>query len=161
VCLLVGIGDPRTGIRAAPPVDRTGEGACLGDVEVAAFRRLVTQRQIGFASREVCRLSRLDQFQGDAGRKRRRCRSRQAASQKPSGTLAGRYPHRTAQHRRGRRRHLHRPRRRGPGTQAFLQSHSASSSRVRQCERSRPHAACWQKCRISQAAAGPGGVSVR
>ena len=59
VCLLVGIGDPRIGFRAATPVDRTGEGACLGDVEVAAVRRLVAQRHIGFASREICRLSRL------------------------------------------------------------------------------------------------------
>jgi len=100
--LLVGIGDPCSSIRAATPVDRTGESACLEDVEVAAFRRLVTQRHVGFASREVFRLSRIDQFQGDAGRKRRRGRFRQAASEKPGGTLAGRYPHRTAQHRRGR-----------------------------------------------------------
>src|ERR1700738_2710836 len=60
VCLLVGIGHPRIGIGAATSVDRTGEGACLGDVEVAAFRRVVPQRHIGFAPREVCRLSRLD-----------------------------------------------------------------------------------------------------
>ena len=48
-------------------------------------------------------MSLIDQFQGDAGRKRRRGRFRQAASEKPGGALAGRYPHRTAQHRRSRR----------------------------------------------------------
>jgi hypothetical protein len=63
----------------------------------------MTQRHIGFASREVCRLSRVDQFQSDAGWQRRCCRSRQATSQKPGGAFAGRYPHRTAQLRRGRR----------------------------------------------------------
>ena len=44
--MLLGIGDPRTGIRAATPVDRAGEGACLRDVEVAGFRRLMAQRHI-------------------------------------------------------------------------------------------------------------------
>jgi len=66
VGLLVGVGDPRTGIGTTTPVDRTGEGTCLGDVEVAGFWRLMAQRHIGFASREVCRLSRVHQFQSDA-----------------------------------------------------------------------------------------------
>jgi hypothetical protein len=57
--LLVGIGDPPIRSLTATPVDCAGEGACLGDVEIAAFRRLVAQRHIGFASREVRRLSRL------------------------------------------------------------------------------------------------------
>ena len=39
--------------------DGQKEGACLGDVEVAGFWRLMAQRHIGFASREVCRLSRV------------------------------------------------------------------------------------------------------
>jgi len=63
----------------------------------------VAQRHIGLAARQVCRLSRFDQLQGDAGRKHRRRRSREAAGEKPGGTLSGRYPHRAAQHRRGRR----------------------------------------------------------
>ena len=44
MCLLLRIGDPRTGIRAATPVDGAGEGACLGDVEVAGFPRLMGAR---------------------------------------------------------------------------------------------------------------------
>ena len=45
----------------------------------------MAQRHIGLASREVCRLSQLvDQFQRDAGRKRRLCRSREAASENPA-----------------------------------------------------------------------------
>ena len=48
------------------------------------------------------------QFQRDAGRKRRLCRSREAACEKPGGALTGRYPHGAAQHRRGRRAPLQR-----------------------------------------------------
>jgi hypothetical protein len=68
VSLLFGVGDPCLSIRVAPPVDRSCKDTCLGDVEVAAIRRLMTQRHIGLAPREVCRLPRLDKLQSDAGR---------------------------------------------------------------------------------------------
>jgi len=58
VRLLLGIGDPRTGIRAATPVDGAGEDACLGDIVIAGFRRLVAQRHIGFAPRSLSTLGR-------------------------------------------------------------------------------------------------------
>jgi hypothetical protein len=80
-CLLVGIVTHPPASAPRPLVDRSGEGACLGDVEVALLRRVVGQ-YLSLATREVCSLSRLDQLRRDAGQIR--ASSRKAANQKPT-----------------------------------------------------------------------------
>ncbi len=50
---------------AGPVIDGAGEHAGLGDVEVSAFRRMVAQREIGFAACEVGGLLSFDEFEGN------------------------------------------------------------------------------------------------
>ena len=60
--MLFGISDPSIAVRSPTAIDGTIEGTEAGHIEIAALRRVVTHREIGFAAREIGSLSRLDEF---------------------------------------------------------------------------------------------------